>query len=183
MGNKAVFLDRDGTINIDVHYLDNPENFQLYSNVGNCLGKLKDAGYMLIVITNQSGIGRGYFTEQQLSRIHERMQSDLSRFGVVLDDIYYCPHLPEDNCACRKPRTGLFEAAIRDHDVDPTRSFMIGDKILDIEAGYKVGVRTILVPEPSEWETCLANESQWQIHPDYIATDFMDGVAWLLKNT
>ena len=135
MRNKAIFVDRDGTINIDVHYLSKPEQFAMYPGVGAGIRSLKDAGYMIIVITNQSGIGRGYFSKEQREMIHDRMRLDFLRHGVVLDGVYYCLHHPDVNCNCRKPKTGMFEQAIRDHEIDVTSSFMLGDKILDIEAG------------------------------------------------
>lgn len=180
MRNKAVFVDRDGTINIDVHYLSNLEQFEMYPGVGAGIRSLKDAGYMILVITNQSGVGRGYFSEEQLGMIHDRMRSEFLQHGVVLDGIYYCPHHPDANCNCRKPKTLMFEQAIRDLQIDVTSSFMLGDKILDIEAGKKAGVRTILIPEPHMREDCLARKSLWSCEPDFIADDFTDAVRWIL---
>lgn len=135
MRNKAIFIDRDGTINVDVHYLDDPAKFEMYSGVCEGVRKLKDNGFKIIVVTNQSGIARGYFTEKQLSNIHERMKNEFRKFGIVLDGIYYCPHHPDDNCNCRKPNTGLFEKAINEHNIDVKKSYTIGDKTLDIDAG------------------------------------------------
>lgn len=178
--NKAVFIDRDGTINVDIHYLDNPYDFSLYPGVGEGLKRLKDAGYKIIVITNQSGIGRGYFSEDDLVRIHERMMRDLARYNVVIDAIYYCPHRPEENCSCRKPRIGMFRSAITDHLIDPSGSFMVGDKILDIESGHHAGVKTILVPEPHERAKLLASRNVWTAEPDFLAKDITDAVNWIL---
>jgi D,D-heptose 1,7-bisphosphate phosphatase len=182
MNHKAVFIDRDGTINVDVHYLDNPDNFRMYPGVGEGVKELQDNEFKIIVITNQSGIGRGYFTEKQLFRIHERMKQEFQKFGVSLDGIYYCPHHPEDHCNCRKPKTGLFEKAIPAHSIDVKKSYMIGDKILDVEAGKRIGVRTILVPEPHENEELLSKKSEWAVQPDFIAEDFVDAVNWILKS-
>ena len=100
MNHKAIFVDRDGTINRDVHYLNSPDQFTMYPGVGPGIRTLIKKGYKIIVITNQSGIGRGYFTEQQLLSIHEKMAEEFQQFGVALDGIYYCPHHPDDKCNC-----------------------------------------------------------------------------------
>jgi D,D-heptose 1,7-bisphosphate phosphatase len=153
----------------------------MYPGVGNGVKRLRDDGFKVIVITNQSGIGRGFFTEQQLSRIHERMKDDFLHFDVILDGIYYCPHHPDEHCRCRKPNTGLFERAIIDHDIDVRNSFMIGDKILDIGAGIRAGARTILIPEPHIHEELIAQKHLWEYSPDFIASNFSDAVTWILK--
>lgn len=181
MKNKAVFVDRDGTINEDVHYLNDPEKFDVYSGVGDGIKKLKENGFKIIIITNQSGIGRGFFTEHQLLRIHERMIAEFLNFDVTLDGIYYCPHHPDDHCNCRKPNTGLFEKAIQEHNIDITKSYMIGDKMLDIEAGKNIGVKTALIPEPHSREEFLSQKQELEYHPDYIADDFLDAVEWILN--
>lgn len=179
MNKKAVFIDRDGTINVNVHYLDDPDRFEMYPGVGEGLKILQDNGFTLIVITNQSGIARGLFTEEQLSAIHERMEQELQMFGVTLDGLYYCPHHPDERCNCRKPNTGLFKQAIREHDIIVHQSYMIGDKHLDVAAGKKIGVKTILIPEPHEREECLSQLDEWEVKPDYIADDFMDAVGFI----
>lgn len=181
MKNKAVFIDRDGTINIDVHYLDDPDKFEMYPGVGEGVKRLRDKGFKIIVITNQSGIARGYFTEEQLSDIHEIMKQEFQKFDVTLDGIYYCPHHPDDTCNCRKPNTGLFVKAINEHNIDVKKSYMIGDKILDVSAGRKIGVKTILIPEPHLKEEFLSKKPEWEYNPDYIADDFCDAVEWILK--
>lgn len=179
MGNKAVFIDRDGTINIDGPYLDNPDRFEMYQGVGEGVKKLKDDGFKIIVITNQSGIARGYFTEEVLSKIHERMEIEFDVFNVKLDGIYYCPHHTDDKCNCRKPKTGLFENAIEEHDIDVSQSYMIGDKILDVCAGKKIGVKTVLIPEAHVRDEILSTKNEWECHPDYVADDFMDAAEWI----
>lgn len=181
MGNKVVFIDRDGTINIDGPYLDDPDKFEMYPGVGEGVKKLKDDGFKIIVMTNQSGIARGYFTEEVLSKIHERMEIEFDSFGVKLDGIYCCPHHPDDDCNCRKPKTGLFEKAIEEHDIDVNRSYMIGDKILDVEAGQKIGVKTALVPEAHVRDDFLSVKDEWGCYPDYVGDDFMDAVGWILR--
>ena len=181
MKNKAVFIDRDGTINVDVHYLDNPDDFKMYPEVGEGVKKLKDNGFKIIVITNQSGLARGYFTENDLADIHAKMKREIQKYDVILDGIYYCPHHPDDNCNCRKPNIGLFEKAIKEHDIDVKKSYMLGDKILDIGAGKKVGITTILIPEPHIRDEFMSEKDEWEFNPDYISDDFMDAVEWILK--
>lgn len=182
MKNKAVFIDRDGTINVDVHYLDEPDKFEMYPSVGEGIKKLKENGFKIIVITNQSGIARGYFTEKQLFDIHERMKKEFQKFDLALDGIYYCPHHPDDKCNCRKPNIGLFKKAIKEHNIDVKKSYILGDKILDIGAGKKIGVRTILIPEPHTREEFLSEKNEWEYDPDYIADDFRDAVKRILEN-
>ncbi|MCX9014278.1 MAG: D-glycero-beta-D-manno-heptose 1,7-bisphosphate 7-phosphatase [Candidatus Methanoperedens sp.] len=181
MGNKAVFVDRDGTINVDGPYLSDPDKFEMYSGVGESVKKLKEDGFKIIVMTNQSGIARGYFTEDVLSKIHERMKMKFSEFGVKLDGIYYCPHHPDDDCECRKPKTVLFKKAIKEHDIDVNQSYMIGDKILDVCAGQKIGVKTVLIPEAHSRNEFLSNKNEWKCVPDYVADDFMKAVVWIIR--
>lgn len=182
MGNKAVFIDRDGTINVDGPYLSDPDKFEMYSGVGEGVKKLKENGFKIIVITNQSGIARGYFTENDLGDIHAKMEKEFKKFNVELDGIYYCPHHPDDNCNCRKPKTGLFEIAIRDHDIDIKESYMLGDKMLDIEAGTKINTRTILIPVTHSNIKILTKNYEMKYFPDYIAKDFITAVEWILNS-
>lgn len=181
MKNKAVFVDRDGTINVNVHYLDDPDKFEMYLGVGEGVKKLKDSGFKVIVITNQSGIARGYFTKKQLSNIHEKMRKEFQKFDIELDGIYYCPHHPDDNCNCRKPNTELFEKAVKEHNIEIKKSYMLGDKIPDISAAKKIGAGAILIPEPHLKGKLLSKNNDWESNPDYIADDFLDAVEWILE--
>lgn len=177
MKNKAIFLDRDGTINVDGPYLSDPEKFQMYPGVGEGVRRLKDAGFKIIVITNQSGIARGYFGEDDLAAVHKRMEEEFARFGVTLDGIYYCPHHPDEGCNCRKPEPGLLLKAIADHDIDPAASYMIGDKELDVAAGRRTGARTILIiPDDRNGTT-----SREGIMADMIAKDLLGAVQSVLR--
>ena len=180
MGNKTVFIDRDGTINVNVEYLDNPENFQMYPGVAEGIKLLRDNGYKIIVVTNQSGIARGFFSEETLEKIHERMRNELLKKDAVVDAIYYCPHHPDDKCSCRKPNTKLFEKAMNDFDIDIRNSYIIGDRMLDVEVGFKMGLKTVLVPEQKELVEKEMKESD--IKPDFICDDFFTGVKWILNN-
>ena len=138
-------LDRDGTIIYERNYLSSPENVELLPGASVGLRRLQEMGFGLVVVTNQSGIGRGYFGEAELQLIHARMQSLLERDGVRLDGIYVCPHMPEAACTCRKPRPGLVERAAQELQFDPVDSVFIGDKQCDIELGRSLGGTTVLV--------------------------------------
>lgn len=149
MANKAIFLDRDGTLNIDHGYVHQIDDFQLIEGVGKALKQLQDKGYLLVLVTNQSGIARGYFSEDQFLQLTEWFDWSLDEdHGVVLDGIYYCPHHPEgqgeyrQQCDCRKPEAGMFKQAIADLNIDVSQSIMVGDKLEDLLAAEKAGVKT-----------------------------------------
>lgn len=142
---RFVVLDRDGTIIIERHYLADPERVELIPRVASGLRQLSAMGLGLVVVTNQSGVGRGLFDTTRLALIHRRLCELLAAEGIHLDGIYFCPHTPEDDCVCRKPRTGLLERAAKELDFDPGATFVIGDKPCDIELGQRVGATTFLV--------------------------------------
>ena len=146
-GQRAVLIDRDDTIAKDVPYCDDPAKFELYEHVPPAIKRLNDAGYKVIVVTNQSGIGRGYFTEETLSRIHDKMIRTVEAAGGRIDDVFHCPHTPDDNCSCRKPEVGMGLAAISKHSINPRISFMVGDHEKDMEFGRRLGFRCIQVSE------------------------------------
>lgn len=146
-GQRAVFIDRDDTIAKDVPYCSDPELFNVYNNVPGAIRRLNDAGYLVIVITNQSGIGRGYFDEGTLGRIHAKMLAQVSDGGGRIDDIFYCPHTPDDHCGCRKPEVGMGLEAIAKHRIDPAKSFMIGDSERDMEFARRLGCTGIRVSD------------------------------------
>ncbi len=145
--NCAVFLDRDGVINYDYGYVHEIKKFKFLPNAISALRKLSSSGYKTIVITNQSGIGRKYFTEQDFLKVNKHMVDALQKKRARVDAIYYCPHAPQQNCACRKPKTAMLLAAKRDFSIALNKSFVIGDKSEDIEMGKKAGCRTILITE------------------------------------
>lgn len=136
--NKAIFLDRDGTINVEKNYLYKIEDFEFLPGVIEALKKLQDAGYLLIIISNQSGIGRGYYTEKDFKKLNDWMILTLKEQGVTINAVYYCPHLPDakilkyrKDCNCRKPKLGLYNQAIKEYDLDLSQCYAIGDKIRD----------------------------------------------------
>ena len=160
---RFVVLDRDGTIIVEKHYISEPGQVELLPGTGKGLQKLSAVGLGLVVVTNQSGIGRGYFTESKLEQINRRMTDLLSKHGVVLDGIYHCPHTPQNDCQCRKPRLGLLDMAADDNGFDPATCFVVGDKESDIELGKRAGATTILVTTGYGQDT--ANDST--IRPDF----------------
>lgn len=142
---RYVLFDRDGTLITERNYLSDPDQVELIPGTTEGLRQLSQLGFGLAVLTNQSGIARGYFDQKRLAEIHKRMCDMLAAGDVRLDGIYVCPHLPEDNCTCRKPRTGLVKTAAAELGFDPATSFVVGDKPCDIELGRQIGASTFLV--------------------------------------
>jgi len=149
MLNKAVFVDRDGTIVKDVVYCSNPDDLDFLPTVLDGIKLLNSVGIRLIVVTNQSGVARGIFTEETLGKIHKKMLAGIISQGGQVDAIYYCPHHPDEKCHCRKPNIGMLEQAAQDWGLDLKSSYFIGDKFLDMEAANKAGCKAILVPSES----------------------------------
>ncbi len=144
--NKAVFLDRDGVINIDKQYVSKIEDFEFKEGIFELLGHLQRLGYILIVVTNQSGIGRGYYTQEDFDKLTRWKIRELKKRGIIISDVFYCPHAPELLCDCRKPNAKMLLDAKKKFNIDLESSWMIGDKKSDIEAGRNAGVaKTIFV--------------------------------------
>ena len=142
MKQKAVFIDRDGTLIEEVNFLHRVEELQFFPFTDQAIRLLKDNGFLVVLVTNQSGIGRGIYTEGDMHAVHAQIQTDLT---AKLDAIYFCPHLPDDECACRKPRLGMIESALADFPIELENSWMIGDKNLDVELGLNAGIKPVLV--------------------------------------
>ena len=176
---QAVFLDRDGTINEEVGYLDNPERLRLIPGAAEAIRLLNEAGVLVIVISNQAGVGRGYFPVSTVEAIHEQLGRLLGRCHARFDAIYYCAHHPSEQCKCRKPKAGMLTQAAQEHGIDGQRTFMVGDKVSDIDAGRRVGCRTILVltgyGEQAREEFISSN-----FQPNHTSTDLYDAVKWIL---
>ena len=150
-GRPAVFLDRDGTINVDHGYVHTPEAFEFLDGAPEAITELNRAGYLVLLVTNQSGVARGLYTEADVQRVHDHMMQQLTQRGARLDAIYYCPDHPQGigeyrrPSRCRKPDIGMFEAASRDFRLATSQSWMVGDKLSDIHFGLNAGLRPILV--------------------------------------
>jgi D-glycero-D-manno-heptose 1,7-bisphosphate phosphatase len=179
MPNRAVFLDRDGTMTLDVHYCSRPEDLRLFSETGKAVKVLNEFGYKVIVITNQSGIGRGYFTEETLLKIHEKMTHLLAKEGGNLDGIYYCPHRPDENCDCRKPKPGLLLKAAGELDIDLSASWIIGDSLSDLEAARMCGCNSIFINRTNNKTSGLhQNEPE---KPLYTITDLLQAIPLIVQ--
>lgn len=181
MANKAVFLDRDGVINVDTGYVSHSDDFEFIEGVIDACKKMKELGYMLVVITNQSGIARGYFTEDEFMTLTEWMDWSLADKGVDLDGIYFCPHHPEkgvgdykQNCNCRKPQPGMLLSAIEHLDIDVSNSFLVGDKVSDLKAGKNAGVATNILVRTGKEITTEGEELA-----DHVLDSLADVVALL----
>jgi D-glycero-D-manno-heptose 1,7-bisphosphate phosphatase len=142
---RFVILDRDGTVIVERHYLSDPDGVELIHGAGAALRRLGERGFGLVVVTNQSGVGRGLFSPERLEEIHARLEALLADEGVQLAGIYSCPHHPDVGCSCRKPRTGLLERAARELGFEPSRAFVVGDLASDVDLGRAVGATTVLV--------------------------------------
>lgn len=141
-GQKAVFVDRDGTLIEEVNFLSRVEDLRFFSFTDEAVRLLKKNGFLVVVVTNQSGVGRGFFTEAAMHEIHENIQTRLTE---KIDAFYFCPHLPDADCACRKPKTGMIKQAAADFEIDLENSWLIGDKAIDVETGQNAKLKTALV--------------------------------------
>ncbi|CDQ38143.1 MULTISPECIES: D-glycero-alpha-D-manno-heptose-1,7-bisphosphate 7-phosphatase [Virgibacillus] len=149
MKQSAVFLDRDGVVNEvltkRVKFVNQPADVYLLEGVAEAIKICNDLGYKVFVVTNQGGIGLGYMNEENLHAVHKKMKEEIAKSDGHIDDIAYCPHKPDANCACRKPKPEMIYTLARKHQIDLQHSFMVGDREVDVEAGKKAGVKTILV--------------------------------------
>lgn len=179
MKQAAVFLDRDGTLNHDPGYLGDAREFRFLPGAVEAVKRLKDAGYRVFVVSNQSGIARGFFGVDDLRRIHDRMAAGLRQKGVTLDGIYYCPHHPDAQCPCRKPSPGMVLDAAAHYEIDLKRSYFVGDRHSDIETGKNAGCGTILVLTGAGGETHATLDADR--FPDHIATDLSAAADWILS--
>jgi D-glycero-D-manno-heptose 1,7-bisphosphate phosphatase len=185
---RAVFFDRDGTLCREVGYVNHPSRLELMPDTPACLKRVRDAGLVAVVATNQAGIARGYFPEHVLHETHQRLEQLLAASGAALDGIYACVHHPEvgapgwrQRCDCRKPRPGLLQRAARDLDLDLSRSFMVGDTFRDVGAGRQAGCEACVMLRTGYghgellWKSHAAEE--W---PDFVADDLTMAVDWIL---
>lgn len=182
LSGYTIFLDRDGTLNPDSGYIRSPDQFELFPGVARAMAKLNQAGARLIVVTNQSGVARGFFSISALDAIHAKLIRLLGEAGASLDAIYLCPHHPDDACECRKPNTGLIDRAVREQKVDLTRSYLIGDHARDMELATRVGSRSILVTTGAIAPQQVDALKTSGLVPDRVASSLSDAVDWLLDD-
>ena len=176
METRAVFLDRDGTINIDVNYCRRVEDFIILPGIPEAIKLLNQHNFKVIIITNQSGIGRGYFSKAILLRIHQHMEEELAKHNAHIDEIYYCPHHPDENCDCRKPKPKFIIQAAAKYNIKLDLSYMIGDEIKDVITGKAAGCKTVLLPRSKNTLNNLKT-----IKPDHVATDLLTAVNWIIN--
>ena len=160
-GERAVFLDRDGTLIDDVGYIADPEDVRLVPGAADGLRALRDAGFRLVVASNQSGLGRGLIKQEQADAVHERFVEELERAGGRIDAAYYCPHAPDDGCDCRKPKPGMLLDAAGELGLDVERSFMVGNSDVDVAAGEAAGARAILLANEPDWPEAVRRIRSW----------------------
>lgn len=170
----AVFLDRDGTLIEEVNFLHKVEELRFFDFTDEAVRLLKENGFLVVIVTNQSGIGRNIFDEEAMHLIHKKIQDDLT---VSLDAFYFCPHLPDEKCTCRKPNLGMIENALQDFEIDVENSWMIGDKEIDIMTGKNAGIKTALVLT-GYGESALENLTTV---PDLIAENLLDAVKEIIS--
>jgi histidinol-phosphate phosphatase family protein len=174
----AVFLDRDGVLNYNRRdHIKAPDELVLIPGAADAVAALKQAGWVVIIISNQSGVARGLFDQESLAAITAKMRAALEAVGGNPEGIYYCPHAPDDHCECRKPAPGMALRASLEHNLDLTRSYMVGDKACDVECGRAVGMRTVLVESGLPEERLEAARAR----PDRVARDLSEAVAWILQ--
>ncbi|MBS3114045.1 HAD family hydrolase [Candidatus Woesearchaeota archaeon] len=172
--NKAILVDRDGVLVEDVGYHHKLEDFKLIPNAVEGL-KLLSKDFKLIIITNQSGIGRGYYTLEDFNKFNNHLIKELKKQNIKIQKTYYCPHKPEDNCECRKPKTKFLQEAAEEFGIDLKKSFVIGDRKSDFEMGKNVGCKTIHVL------TGYGINAKNEVSPDYFAKNLLDAAKWILK--
>src|SRR5437899_10354820 len=180
-GAPVVYLDRDGTLNFDPGYLNQPEQLRLLPGAGQAVARLNRAGFKTVVLSNQSGLARGLITQDQLEAIHQRLRELLSEDSARLDGIFICPHHPDDGCACRKPAPGLVHRAQRELGVSADNGIVIGDKASDVELARNVGALAVFVRSGNVPEEEQARMAERGLAPDYVARDLTGAVDWILE--
>lgn len=177
----AVFLDRDGTLCEEMGYLNHLSRLRMFPYAAEAVRLINDKNVPVIIVTNQSGVARGIFPESLLREVHDSINAELARAGAGVEGIYYCAHRSEDNCNCRKPRPGLLETAAREHQLDLTRSFVVGDRYADIEMAHRSGARAILVLTGYGRGEYEYHGTRWPRQPEFVAEDLMQAAGWIIK--
>ena len=187
---RAVFIDRDGTISEEVGYINHVSRFRLFPYAASAIKQLNDSGWLAIVVTNQAGVARGYFSEETIHTVHAMMTKGLETDGARLDAVYYCAHHPSVgeppyrlNCDCRKPKPGLIARAALDFAIDLEKSWMVGDRYSDVELARNAGVKSMLVMSGygrGEWEH---QRTAWTKQPDFIAENLLEAVRHIISGS
>ena len=189
MKQPAVFLDRDGTVCEEVGYLREVKDLQLIPGSAQAIRKIRQAGWKVVIISNQSGVARGYLTEETVQTIHTALREMLQKEETEIDGIYYCPHHPKGNppynmqCDCRKPKAGMLKQATKDLDLDLNRSIVIGDKLSDVQTAQRLNIPGILVLTGFGKGELEKYQQNWEKKPDHIAENLLEAASWFLKNS
>lgn len=188
MTRRAIFLDRDGTISEEVGYVNHLSRYRLLPNSLEAIRRINQAGFLAIVTTNQSGVARGYFSEDLVRQVHDRLLAWVSEAGARLDAIYYCPHHPTEgrpplraDCECRKPRPGMIRRAEREHGIDLARSYVVGDSRADLEAGAAAGVPGVLVQTGYGRGLVEHQKETLTVPPLHVAEDLLEAARFILE--
>lgn len=184
---RAVFLDRDGTICEEVGYVNHVSRIRLLKESAPAIRRLRRAGFLVIVVTNQAGVAKAYFPESYLSVVHRWLKRELRSRGAALDDVYYCPHHRSGevkayavDCECRKPKPGMLLQAAEKHGIDLTHSYVVGDKIIETEMAKRVDAAGILVKTGYGRGEILFRRREWRVQPDFIAEHIGEAAQWIL---
>lgn len=187
---RAIFVDRDGTLNEDVGYVCSLGDFRLYDFAAESIRLINEAGWLAIVVTSQAGVARGFYTEEFLAEVHENMAEQLAREGARVDAIYYCPHHPTDGelpyrqvCDCRKPKPGMLHRAAEDFNLNLTECVVIGDRLRDFAMAQAVGGTSVLVLTGYGQTEFEQDKHNWPQQPDHVAENLLEAVRWVLNNT
>ncbi len=187
---RAIFMDRDGTLNEEVSYVRNLSEFRLFDFSAEAVKLINESGWLAIIVTNQSGIARGLFSEDFLQQVHRQMKVEMEESGARIDAIYYCPHHPtigeppyRQDCGCRKPKPGLLNRAFEDFGLDLSACVVIGDRFRDIQMAQAVGSRGVLVLTGYGREELESDSSKWPKQPDHIAENLLEAVRWAIDQS
>jgi D-glycero-D-manno-heptose 1,7-bisphosphate phosphatase len=186
MKRKAVFLDRDGTLNVDRGFVHKRKDFVFIEGALEAVASLKEKGFKVVIVTNQSGVGRGLYTESDVHALHDYINDELRKLGAGIDRFYFCPHHSDapiekyrKDCACRKPRPGMILRAVRELDIDPKGSYMVGDSGRDIEAGKEAGLFSILIDENKK----NGDTDNYSVKPDLVVRSLREAAQYILSRT
>jgi len=186
--NIGVFIDRDGTISEEVGYVNHISRYQVYPWTAEAIRNFNEAGLKAIVVTNQAGVARGYFTEELVKQVHEKLATEMTRAGARFDAIYYCPHHPSvgeppyrQTCNCRKPKIGMLERAAAEFGIDVAQSYVIGDRYGDIELAQNAGARSIFVLSGYGLGEYEYQRQNWKWQPDWVAKDLLEASQVVLQ--
>jgi len=177
MSNRAVFLDRDGVLMQDSNYVGHVDRVVILDSAPQAVRRLQDAGFHVFVVTNQSGVGRGYFTRQAVDEIHALLDREFAKAGARVERYFVCPHHPEDKCDCRKPSPKFLRQAAAEFALDLAHCFMVGDRVSDVQCGQNAGARAVLVLTGAGAETVAKDEAK----PDHVAANVSAAADWILQ--